>query len=544
MSLKKIFLFILLCFIIVASVLFFQKESLQSPHNADDKISKVTSSTLYNFDTNIQTHYELSFKQNSALLTSDSLPGKLSYGFEVNAILNMRVLQKDKKFYWLAYELSEFDLKGDGVTQIMLDKLTPYYTSMFLVKVDKFAHVLDMQFGAKDINVAGLSQLISILEVINLNKKAYQEEHKDSVGTYEAFYRKNNTKIKKQKTKYINVHSPDSRYGVKVKKFALLAEIDKHSNWLKNLTLDESLFIRDENNKPYAKNKNIVKLLKSNKNINNSLKIWKEDRDVQSILKEFRNLKKTDKNVFEIIIDETNKERFIKSQVTINSLVDKLKADPKNYNNYREIAKFIKLFPDTTSELKAFIINAGDGESLRLLSILSLVGTSQAQDLLSDIALSDNVSHMNNIRAIIGLGGVSEITQNSINTLIQISDIRSSIDNKDKSNTSLLALGSHANSSENQNEEIVSYIQAQYSSDKSLDREKNILFSMQNAGAENFISEIEVSLKSQSPKVRLVAIQTIGTMKDTNLRENLLKEQQIIQEDKKVKELISKLLSK
>ena len=543
MNVKNLLFILGVAFFMVLGFFYFQKE-VKEPAMQKLKEQERSVSKLYNFDTDVQTQYKLNFKQDSAILTSTLLPGKLSYGFEVDAVLNMRVLQNHKDFYWLAYQLSEFELHGEGVTSMMYEKLTPYYTSMFLVKIDKFANILEMHFGAQDINVAGLSQLLSTLEVINRNEKAYHEQQKDSIGIYEAFYRKDGNLIKKQKTKYIDVQTPDTRYSVKVKKFVLLAEVDVDRNWLKSFALDESLLIRDENNAPYAKNTNIVNLQKIDADVERSLQIWKETRDIESLLKEFKKMKKDDTNVFEIIMDENDKRKFIDAHVTIDTLIQKLKMQPQNGNNYREIQKYIRLFPDTTSKLKPFILDAQENQSLRLLAILSLVGTSQAQELLGEIATSQDTSHMNNIRAIIGLGGTTEATQNSINTLVDISDTRGDDDEVDKSNTSLLALGAHAKSCDAQNEEILSYIRSQYMSEKSLDREKNILYSMQNAGAENFIPEIEQSLTSKSIKVRTIAIQTIGTIKDTTLRETLLNQQLLQQENTKLKELIKKLLKK
>ncbi len=507
-------------------------------------VEEKTTSTLYNFDTEIKTHYTLEFKQNSSLISSDLLPGKFTYNFAVEAMLNMRVLQKEGEFYWLAYQLSKFDLSGEGVTKDMLERLKPYYSSMFLVKVDFFGKITEMHFGGVDINFAGLKQLLYLLEVISLDKNNYKLLQRDSIGTYSSFYRKNLYLIEKQKNKYTKVFTPDERYKVKVEKFSLLAKVDAKANWLKSLNLKENLLIRDENKMPYAKNKNIIKLQKSDEIIDTSLQIWQENRSVQEILTSFNELKNKDENIFEVIQNENSKKQFISSQTNIDSLIHELNKNSKDGSVYRKIAKFIKLFPDKTSELKSIIMEADDSVALRMLSMLSLVGTPEAQELLVDVANSGDTSHMNNIRAIIGLGGVDVSTQKTIDALMELSDARGADNLNDKSNTSILALGAHAQYASSQNEDIISYIRSEYNSDISLDREKNILYSMQNAGAENFIAEIENSLNSKSIKVRIVAIKTIGTIKDVSLRESLLKQQQLKQNNTKVKELIDVLLER
>ena len=102
---------------------------------------------------------------------------------------------------------------------------------------------------------------------------------------------------------------------------------------------------------------------------------------MKTILKEFKEKKKSDTNIFKSIADETDKKQFQDKNVEMSSLIDKMNRDYKNSANYREIAKYIRLFPDSTSELKPSIISGRDSVALKLLAILSEIGTSQAQDL-------------------------------------------------------------------------------------------------------------------------------------------------------------------
>ena len=189
-----------------------------------------------------------------------------------------------------------------------------------------------------------------------------------------------------------------------------------------------------------------------------------------------------------------------------------MKLNSGSSSIYRKIGKYISVFPKSTQKLKSIILESDENISMNLISILSRISTPEAQVVLSDLAKDNTTYEMNNIRAIIGLGGVEEATVNTIDTLMDISSIRGSTELNDKSDTALLALASHTDDSKEINQDIVSYIKSEYSTGLSLSKEKNILYSMQNAGAENFVQEISKSLNSSSEKDKLVAIGAVSTI--------------------------------
>ncbi len=539
MSVIKYLLGIL--FLIIVSWFLIPKEELK---NQDTTLNKVIEpSTLYNFNINDKSQYLLNFNQNSILLANDMIAQDISYLYSVEAILNLRVLSKKSEHLFLAIQLSSFKLDGKGVTTDMLDKLTPYYTSMFLVKMSYFGEILDIYFPGKIINYNGLHQLLALLEVVNTKENNYEFLETDLLGLYKAFYRKKSYDIQKQKIFYKRVDNLGKDYSIDIKKFNLSATIDTNGSWLLDLDLEENILIKNKKKTPYAKNINLIELEKIFTKIDSSLDIWMEKRSVEQILNDFRKLMKNDEDIFISIEKEKIKQEFLNNKTTINNLINNLKLDSTNALIYRKIGKYISVFPKSTKQLKSIILESDENISMNLISVLSRISTAEAQEILSEIAMDSSTIDMNNIRAIIGLGGVKEATQNTINVLMEISSNRGSNDLNDKSDTALLALSAHVNDDENINQDIVSYIKSEYSSTPSLSKEKNILYSMQNAGAQNFVQDITISLKSTSTKIRLIAVGIISTIEDKAIRDDLLKKHLLVEEETNVISKINMVLN-
>ena len=481
--------------------------------------------------------YELEFQQESLLMKSSFIPKDMLYEYKVDALLNMKILEKNKNYVWTAIELSSFFLEGVGINQLILDRLTPYYESMFLVKFALNGEILDVKFPGKSENFAGLLQLIYSLEIINLEKKSYKTKERDSTGSYEAFYKKDLTTIQKQKSKYINVTNPNNNYSAKVEDSFTQAQIDTKKSWLKELNLNERITLIDENKNQFAKNTNRIYLLKTDESIDKTLQIYKENRDIKILLEEFEVLQKKDINIFEKISNETLKDKFIKTNTTLEKLDNKINEK----SSLMEIKKYIELFPSETYKLKKIILESDDIKAMRLIAILPMINTKESQNLLVELAIDEEIKHRDKIRSIIALGDIIQPSDKTIEQLMQISDSKGDVLSDDKADTALLTLSIYVKYKEKK-DIIKNYLASEYQSVSSLSKEKNLLLSMQNAGAENFLDEIENSLNSKSIKVKNLAIKTIATIKDKNLRNKILNEQLQKQDNEQTIKLINELL--
>lgn len=493
-------------------------------------------SYMYNFDTKKKTAYGLHFIQNTLFNKNKDIPRDSSMVYNINTILNMRILEKEKGQIWSAFQLSLFDLRGTGTSNEVTEALKPYYESMFLVKHDSSWIVKEMYFPGKIENFSGLKQIIYLLEVINLNKRGYRLKQLDSLGQYEAFYKKNSEIIRKQKKQYITNSNIGGNYTVKVKKYHLNATIDRVGNWLKALKINEHLTLSNQDIGIRIDNKNTIELNKIKEgDINKSLDIWLEKRTVTEILKDFKILQKNDTDILKRLSEKQARKDFRQKQIDLDMLAIDIRT------NLHKIKDFIKVFPEQTFKLEEFIQNANDADSMKLIAVLSLVGTPQAQKLLIDLA-SDSIStHTNQIRSVIALGSIESPTIETVDALEELSNARGDELEIDRSNTALLALSSHANNTDYR-KNIIEYVSSAYYNTSSLSRKKNALLAMQNAGAENFLQEIGQSLESKSTKERRFALEALATIKDKELRARLLTQQLERQENSSLKELIKKYL--
>ncbi len=490
----------------------------------------------YRFEKEIKTAYTIHFIQKTIFRKSRFVPQESTMTYDMRAILNLRVLEKEKEYIWSAIELSTVQLSGTAMNKEVFNSLISYYASMFLVKHDLTGHIIEMRFPGKIENFSGLAQMMYLMEVINLDKHAYRLEQKDSLGAYEAFYKKDLNTIQKQKKQYTSYTDIDGSYTVKIKKYLLKAIIDQEKNWLKTLNIDEKVSLIDQKNGSDIDNVNTVQLTKvSNSDIDRSLAIWLEKRSIEKILKDFEARQKTDIDMFKRLSQQRIKRDFIKNNTDLSMLTKDIKA------NLLKIKEYIKAFPEQTYKLKNIIQHASDADSMRLIALLSLVSTPDAQSLLVDLANDTMSTHDTQIRAVIGLGSVTDPTRETVDALIGVSDIRGNESEIDRSNTALLAVAAHAKNM-SYHDDIVNYISSNYDESTLLSDEKNTLLAMQNAGAENFLGEIEQSLHSKSTKVRKIALETLATIKDKTLRNRLLLQQLDQQEEESLKTLVKKYL--
>ena len=503
----------------------------KSLNTSVESTKKSVTYTPYSFDSNKSATYSLKLIQNSTIF-NDTNP--MEYKFVINANLHTRVLKAETSSFYIAYQLSDFKLHNSTLSKEYLQQLYPYYTSMYLVKMDYFGRLEKIYFPGKKINFLGLLQLTKLLEVINKKELNYLLEQKDSLGRYRAFYTKEKSIIKKQKTNYIQMDEAYKENSVDINNSIINAVVDKNGSWLKELELKESLTLYDSEQKKFAINNNSLLLSKLSDKPNMKLQVYLENRSIETILKDFNKLKNIDVDIYQKLYNQAQKKRFQNLHTTIDSLVNRLSSP----SSFRELQEYLTLYPDSTFKLQKHINTLKDDITMKIISILETVGSKQAQELLVYLTKDTDTLQINKIRSLIALGGTKELSKSSRDTLYNVSLIRGNETLNELSDTSLLALATHPN------DDVVSHIKSLYSSSPSLSREKNLLYSMQNAGAENFIDEIVHSSMSQSTKVRSLAVVTLSNIDDKELRESLLLNQLNIQTDKQIKQLIETLLKK
>ena len=485
----------------------------------------------YQFKQDGSSLYKLKLTQNSKIEQGKT---PITYKFTIEAKLHTRVLKKETAFLYMAYQLSEFKLHSNALSVSSIRALMPYYTSMYIAKIDYSGAIKEIYFPGKKINFLGLSQLTHMIETINKKESSYLLTQKDSLGEYIAFYIRDKDSIKKQKKSYVKLNEAYEGYKVSVKKSYFDAKIDTKGNWLQSIELKEDLLLRDPQNYPFASNENLLSLVKISDKNHSQLEIDTENRSIVAILKEFTERRNRDKDIYQKLQQKSQRKKFKKNHVTIDSLVHSLKKS----KDFRKLKEYITLFPQTTMKLKKYFQSFNDDTSMKTIAILEQVGSTQAQELLTSLTEDDETTQINKVRSLIALGGTHTLTADSYNNLAEISAIRGTQELNELSDTSLLALSSHAD------DDVVSLIKSQYYDSPSLSKEKNILYSMQNAGAENFLDEIDNSLNSSSIKVRHIAIMTLSNIKDLKQREALLKQQLTLQTNPKLKNLITALLKK
>ena len=113
--------------------------------------------------------------------------------------------------------------------------------------------------------------------------------------------------------------------------------------------------------------------------------------------------------------------------------------------SYFAMLKLLQNNPQLLASIPKKIKEIGESNDVAarmLIGILEKIGTADAQNTLTIIMKDKEIITANRIRAIVALNGVSNPSDHTIDSLIQLSSIRSSDENNFIADTSVLALGS------------------------------------------------------------------------------------------------------
>ena len=454
------------------------------------------------FDIDKKSHYTLKY--------NTEFDKKNVYGIKdpinFSAMLDFRVFKKDENFIYAGFELSDVKI---GMQNSYLEKrIASLYELFFLVKMDKNGKFLEYYFPRRDDDVKGLFMLFSMLQTVELDKTSYKVEEFDYNGVYEAEYSRMENKLSKSRIKYIEKKS--DAINIVFGKSNINIVLDDENNYIQSLNGYETI-VSKENGIVVLENSNTVLMEKVNTPVNNSLKIWQEEREVSEIIDSFQ--QEAEKyEPFWVAEEKASKINYIKTNhLNFSNFLKKVQEN-MNIQNLQELQNYLSLYPKEIEKLYAIIIDSDDKSSMKLIHMLEKLGNEEAQKLLLKLIESDNstLSQDNHLRAIIAIGAIKNVSEENIDALWKYSQNVDTSDLLEQSKTIVLALGSIASNSE---ENIASKINQRLKDNLltgNYATKKISLLSMQNSGIDNFQAEVlEVVKTSSSIKLQVSAIKIL-----------------------------------
>lgn len=432
----------------------------------------------------------------------------------LQAVLNFRVFKVEKNFSYLGFELSQvnFELRNT----LLKDSLELLYQTMVIIKVSNDGKFLNYYSSKNDKDIQGLLQLYSQLQVVVKVHSTYETEEFDFNSPYTSNYKSDNKHFEKERLYYT------AKSAVKIQNSLISMTLDEKASWIKNLELQESLSTSFDG-KIVLQNSNKLSLVNRDNNFDESLPLFSENRNVETILKDFSLQKDKSKSQLKVIEKKSLAKSIKDNNITLETLTKK--------NIISDLDKYLSVNDEDIEKL-VDLINTGDDDiDRKYIYVLEKIGSPKAQKFLQDIATSDTQSHINRLRAIISVGAQKSITPSSVETLEQF--VRYTED-QELSDTAQLSLGSIASTHPNSfAANIDQNLRATYTQGSS---KKIVLLSMQNSGIDKFTDEILHSAQT-STKVsdKVLALELLSDIDQNSEITQYLKETYMQASDDKIK---------
>lgn len=389
----------------------------------------------YKFNTNEINKYYLVFTQQICQNT-------ICETFILKANLYTQVKEINKSDIWLIVKLKDIEITNNN--SILIKKIQQIYQNPFLLLISKNGIIKKFIFKGDEQNYGGLKQMFYYMDIPILNKNKYKLMQKDTLGEYEAEYKIKTNNIKKKILHYNKLFKPDLIDRIKITKSSFNIIIKDTHNWIDNLegeTTSELFY----NNQllSLSKNKFLLKFIQIE---NNDIFKKEKEKSIKVIKKEFKSIKL---NIYKDILIEQYKEEF--KTVDIKTVVDSLDNSLLSYSKLKD---YLNIYPEKIIYIVDIFDNLNDKKQSRILGYLGLISNnSEIQSGLIDIYQNNSTSKINKIRDIISLGFTTKPTNETINFLLQ--ELYN--DNKDISNTIILAIGKISKYDSSLEETIIEY---------------------------------------------------------------------------------------
>jgi len=485
----------------------------------------------YKFDLNEVTSYEIFFQQYSVLYLDKRAP--LPQEFELKAHLNIKPIEKKDGTLWALVQLSQIKFHNSVANPILTQKLQELYSQMFLVLFATDGEILEVKFPGLEENYSSLKQTMYLMQMINRNYAYYELNELDTNGEYKVEYRKQNRTLEK---KILHYYDDANQQNFIVLENNTTAIIDTNGTWLSSLNLHQKL----KNRTGEFENSNELSLKKIPTVVDKSLDIFSNRDSVSKLFKSFKKKIQKDVNIWDEIKEQEDKKLIQKSNITLDAIMKQIVKKPKDSNTYLLLSKYLKANPDAVFELVETFEEYNDYVQMHIIGVMEYISTPESEKALSQLAVSDTVNEENKVRAIVSIGSLSKPSKESVETLNRVIEEGAYSQENDKKNTAILALGTLKNRVVA--DEIVEEIKELFRADETISGRRVILYSIQNAGVDSFVEEVQKELNSKSKKNRILALETLSQMKDRDTLTIILKNQLKVQTNKKIVLKIEEML--
>jgi len=373
---------------------------------------------------------------------------------QLSGILNVRVFAKNHDRVQVGVQLSQVDYQ---LNQQKFELLTALLQTFFIVEMSPEGKPLYYHFP-RYIDHSNQVFLKELIDNIQFSLSANpidpnwttQETH--GSGNYEAKYqREAENKFKKQKVKYtyVTFQQPTEKteqLPIKltgdVKHSESTAQLMKQVNWLYLLDGKEEAEFNTVSG-TLARNMAQVHLGFSRDEQDPNLGIWRAPDDFDAVIQQFATAQ-GDVSLSENVIKQLERDKLRQqyANVSVSQLIDAMKnGSSKDSQSWQALRDYLSVYPQVALEIPNLLETADRDLANKIISVLEIVATPEAQQALSTIATHPSQEEAPQQRAVQAIIAFNFIEQPQPQVFETLKKLANSADNE-RSDTALLAMGS------------------------------------------------------------------------------------------------------
>jgi len=470
---------------------------------------------LYKWDKG-ESRYEYNFTSDSVMNLEGTV---IKTKTNIESVLNVKIFDVKEDVIEIGLFASPVFVTNNGVADDFLEYV---YHFPVLIKVSPDGEFLDIQYpeNTSEKQRKALIGFYSPLEMVIKKQSSYTVSQKDSVGVYEALYKKSGGRISKEKSKYTSLSKVGDNY---IKAVANLKASDytfapsmEHS-WLDYLNGTETIEYNDNSGETIV-SANLKCQLAYIDSAEMGADSFFYGVDFNSALSKFKDGVKVYKEPSRVIPKEKKAEPA--KETALMKHFHNL-GETKNRKVSLKMRSFLLQNPDVIKDIPRMILNAqiNDNQAKEIINILGIIGVPEAQYALADITSDSGQSDNNRLRAVISFSSLKQPMIEEVKTLLlsRVKDIQVSSESIGLYTASVLSIGAVSrNLSEEYSleaKELSDDLKAMLGASSTLQK-KYILKSLGNTYDEDYSEVIGQYVDSSDEVVRQAAVESLRYMED------------------------------
>lgn len=447
---------------------------------------------------------------------------------KINAVLNFRVLSVEKERVKLAFQFSPFEMEIGGKRMPALEELN---SVMFLMEWDRDGNIMRMIFPsevAKKDEALITQNLLLFQSIIIGSRRNWMTKEDDTLGRFTAKYNYKDGKILKSKLRYLKIfdedgdrNTPDdedlkSNIQISYSEY----DLEKKGSWIRKGTVREQGELSvSQFDIQYRKNA-VLEVIPFQPDL--KLAIWADGMTFDEAAARLTEKPKKELSIQE----EADKKRIAleyKGQ-DILSVYNKYFSSQEKFtdlSNMEKMREYLANFPDESAKIPDMLLKGQirGPQVMEIIHLLASVGHREAQSAIVKIFSSPAQSANAKMQALAGVHEIRYPNDETLGALWSVYEDRKTEQNRDYSNTAVLALGSAASnlkkkeSSAKIKERITAEIKAA-DKDKDSSRTAVLINSAGNTGDSSLLPEIKKYVSSEDKIVRTSLYDSLGNFKD------------------------------